>query len=162
MNIIEVVSETDREQIIHIIKRSYATVAAEFGLTSENAPTNPAFLTREQFHKHLNKEVALFGLKRDDMFLGCVAIEQSAKEKECYYLERLAVLPEERHQGFGRQLLDFAVQAVRDRKGRRIEIGIIADHSLLRKWYTSYGFAVTGTKQFEHLPFEVCFLAMDL
>jgi GNAT superfamily N-acetyltransferase len=162
MTIIEIKTEPQFEQVFHVIKRSYATVAAEFGLTGENAPTNPAFLSQEQFSTYLEKEVVMFGLMKEDVLVGCTALEKSADREDCYYLERLAVLPEERHQGFGRQLLDFAVQAVRNRKGRRIEIGIIADHSLLKKWYTDYGFAVTGTKQFEHLPFKVCFLAMDI
>jgi hypothetical protein len=35
-------------------------------------------------------------------------------------------------------------------------------HTKLKKWYSSQGFIETGTKDFEHLPFRVCFMNKPL
>lgn len=162
MDLLEIIKVEHREQAFHVIRQSFAVVAEDFGLTKENAPTNPAFISYEQFCTYFEKDIVLYGLSKDDAIVGCVAIEKSSRNEHCYFIERLAVLPEEQHQGYGKRLLDWAVQAVRDRRGNRVEIGIISEHAVLKKWYLDYGFFITGTKRFEHLPFEVCFLSMDL
>jgi hypothetical protein len=45
---------------------------------------------------------------------------------------------------------------------RSLEIGIIAGQEDLRTWYAKLGFMEKGRKHFEHLPFEVLFMAYRL
>ena len=61
-------------------------------------------------------------------------------------------------QGYGRQLIDAAVRAVKEAGGRRISIGIINENTVLKEWYKSNGFTETEIKEFPHLPFSVCYL----
>jgi len=39
---------------------------------------------------------------------------------------------------------------------------MINESTILKNWYKKLGFRETGTKNFEHLPFTVCFMDMNL
>lgn len=141
-----------------IIRNSFITVADDFGLTVNNAPTNPAFITYENLQKSIEKGMELYIKYENNDAVGCVGIQRSSSNKEIYYIERLAVLPEKRHLGIGKSLLDFAFYEVNKRKGKEISIGIIDENKVLKKWYIEYGFIEKETKIYEHLPFTVCLM----
>lgn len=146
----------DLDKWVELLRASFITVADEFGITRENAPTNPAFADTDSLLRMIKKGVSLFGAYFDSRRAGFVALEKA--ENGCWYMERLAVLPEYRHKGIGRKLIDFSCETVKERGGDKISIGIINDNKVLKNWYTEYGFTQTGTKVFKHLPFEVCFM----
>jgi len=79
-----------------------------------------------------------------------------------WYLEKLAVAPEWRHQGLGAALMTRAVAEVREQGGKSISIGIIADNIRLMRWYERFGFRRSGTRRFASLPFLVCYMSLDL
>jgi ribosomal protein S18 acetylase RimI-like enzyme len=137
------------------------TVAKELNLTRENAPTNPAFLTMKKLLESIEKNVEFFIACENNKICGCVGIQQGKEEGE-YYIERLAVLPAFRHRQYGKKLLDKAIEEIKMRNCKYISIGIINENIRLKKWYLDYGFIEKGTKRFEHLPFTVCFMGIDL
>jgi hypothetical protein len=55
-------------------------------------------------------------------------------------------------------LIGFVTDYVGNNGGKKVSIGIINENRRLKDWYISCGFAETGTRKFEHLPFEVCFM----
>lgn len=146
------------DECAEVIRNSFITVADELKLTRANAPTNPAFIENDALNSMYEKNIDMFVVTNEDACIGFVALEKA--DNGVYYLERLAILPEYRHKGYGKMVLDFAVSHVRERKGKRISIGIINENEVLKNWYLSYGFIETETKAFQHLPFTVCF--MDL
>jgi ribosomal protein S18 acetylase RimI-like enzyme len=75
-----------------------------------------------------------------------------------YELNHLAVLPEWRHYGYGRRLLDFCKAKVRELSGEKISIGIVEENTRLKDWYASNGFIHRGIKKFEHQPFTAGFM----
>lgn len=141
-----------------LIRKSFLTVANEFGLTKENSPINGAFLEYDRLLSEYNRGIKMFGLFEDGEQVGFVALEE--KDGGIFYLEKLAVLPEYRHKGYGRMLIDYSKAFVAEHGGKEISIGIIYENKRLLSWYESYGFEVTETKQFEHLPFTVCFMRL--
>ena len=82
----------------------------------------------------------------------------SKESDDAYELHNLAVLPEYRHNGFGKLLLDHAKETVKSLGGNTIKIGIIEESTVLKNWYISNGFVHTGTKKFDHLPFTSGYL----
>ena len=72
------------------------------------------------------------------------------------------MLPVERHQGFGKMLLNFAFEFIKKNMGRIVSIGIIDENEILKRWYIDYGFIVVGIKKYDHLPFTVCFLEKQI
>ncbi len=139
-----------------VIRESFITVAHDLNLNQENAPTNPAFIKAESLLEAKNKGIRFFGLFERDRQIGCIAIERA--NPTLYYVERLGVLPQYRHKGLGRQLMDFAFDYVKQLDAERISIGVINENEILKTWYLDYGFKETGIKTFAHLPFTVCFL----
>jgi len=145
---------------IQVIRDSFKTVAAEFGLTEQNCPTHPSFITPDRLNDLKSKGGLFFGLFTSGQQIGFVAIEKA--DMELYYIEKLAVLPGYRHLGHGKTLVRFAQNYIRNNGGRKISITVIDEHTVLKKWYQELGFSEIDTKTFPHLPFTVCFMEMEL
>lgn len=152
----ELKDKNDFEECAEVIRDSFITVADQFNLTRENAPSNPAFIETGALVSAHEKGIKYFGLFDDLRLIGCIAVEKAMDN--VYYIERLAVLPEFRHRGYGSMLLNFACSHIEEDGGKTISIGIINEHSVLKKWYLFHGFYETGLKKFDHLPFTVCFM----
>lgn len=60
--------------------------------------------------------------------------------------------------GFGKKLLDYTFSKIKHLAGKKVSVAIINEHTILKKYYITYGFKETGTKSFSHLPFTVCFM----
>ena len=72
------------------------------------------------------------------------------------------MLPEKRHNGFGKALVEHVVKEARASSAKQISIGIIADDRELKSWYAHIGFKEKETKEFKHLPFQVTFMIYQL
>lgn len=140
----------------NVIRRSFATVASEFGITKENCPTHTSFITAGQLNAQHAKGYAMFGLFNGEKMIGFVSVSKEAAG--VYVLHNLAVLPEHRRNGYGKELLNFVKKYACDNGGGIIKIDIIEENNALKQWYTKNGFRHTGTKRFEHLPFTVGFM----
>ncbi|HWQ76187.1 MAG TPA: GNAT family N-acetyltransferase [Syntrophomonas sp.] len=150
----------DLPACLDVIHKSFQTVADEFGLTSENCPTNGAFMPLTRLENDYKKGDQMYGLYEGDNIVGFVQLVK--KENGVFELEKLAVLPEHRHKGYGKQLLRFSAETVSELGRTVIVIGIIEENTRLKDWYTQNGFIHTGTKAFSHLPFTVGFMEMKL
>lgn len=154
----EIGTESDLSGCVHVLSSSFKTIAEEFHLTENNAPTNPAFITYDRLKEFLKKDVTLYGYYIDKELIGCIAIEKSHTEDKTFFIERLAVIPEQRHKGYGTELIHFALNKIKERKGEKASIGIINAHTKLKNWYKKLGFKEVSVRTFSHLPFKVCFL----
>jgi len=143
-----------------IIRRAFATVAEEFGLTLENCAWHPTFLTEERLQGEVDKGLRLFVLQEGDSSVGVVGLRRL--DDGSFALERLAVLPEHRHQGCGARLVEFACQQALQAGGEKISLQIIDEHAELKRWYIRLGFVATGVKQYPQLPFNVCLMEKSL
>jgi GNAT superfamily N-acetyltransferase len=143
-----------------LIRSSFSDVAGRFGLTPQNCPKHPSNCTDEWVEKDMNRGVAYFILESSSTPVGCGALEQV--DSELCYLERLAVLPEERRKGYGRALVDHIINLAKSHGRKQMSIGIIAADSELKQWYTKIGFVEGETKEYSHLPFLVTFMKYDL
>ena len=143
-----------------VIRQSFRTVADEFGLTSENCPSHPAFLNKEHLRALVEGGLRLFGCYDDEKLTGVIGIQQRTSHD--FEIERLAVLPEYRHRGVGAKLMIFAREQIVREGGEKACIGVIDENTVLKQWYEQQGFVVTSIKRFPHLPFSVCFMEMVL
>ena len=87
-----------------------------------------------------------------------VYMSLSKEGEDTFELHNLEVLPEYRHNGFRKLLLDHAKEAVRTLGGKAIKIGIIEESTVLKNWYIANGFVHIGTKKYDHLPFTSGYL----
>ncbi|HPJ33600.1 MAG TPA: GNAT family N-acetyltransferase [Spirochaetota bacterium] len=140
----------------NIIRLSFKTVADHFGLNEINSPSNPAFISIEKL-EDLMQKAQCFGVIENDIPCGFFAIEFAQKARSSY-LERLCIVPEKRHNGYGKSILDFAVKYASAAGSDKISIGIMNKNQILKNWYIDYGFNEVSIKKFPHIPFDVCFL----
>lgn len=158
---IYIAPEQDLSTRVKVLNLSHGTIAGDFNFTKEDNPTNNAFIDEKTLREQLNNGIELYGLKMNNRLVGCIAIEKSKREPSTYYIEKVSVLPEFRHQGIGVRLMDFATAKIKDAGGQIISIALIDSNTKLKKWYLSQGFIETGFKDFEHLPFRVCFMRKE-
>lgn len=95
-----------------VIRESFATIAREFGPTRENCPTHTSFIELDKLRDRFNKCTIMFGYFLDGRIIGFVSLTKSGETS--FELNNLAVLPECRHKGYGRELLDFCKSRVRE------------------------------------------------
>jgi len=143
-----------------VIRTSFATVAKEFNLTEQNCPKHTSFIRPEKLQKYFNQGLLMYGFYEDERLIGYVSL--SKKEDRVFELHSLAILPEYRHKGYGKQLLDFCKVKVKELCGDKITIGIIEENIVLKDWYTANSFVHTGTKKFDHLPFTVGYMMWEI
>lgn len=149
-------SISDTETLSDIIRHSYQTVADRFGLNNSNCPKHPSNCTSEWINSDFERGVIYFILVTDGKETGCVALEKA--DHELCYLERLAVIPDYRNNGFGKDLVDYVFNEAKILGCKRISIGIISKQQDLMDWYSRIGFKEGVTKSFDHLPFDVTFM----
>ena len=154
------VRKEDLPACVQVIRQSFATVAEEFGFTPENAPRFTAFATTEdrlvwQF-VHGRPMVAFW---EENRIAGYYSLE--VKETTCE-LNNLCVLPDYRHGGIGKALLQNAFARAKDAGCHNMHIGIVAENLRLRKWYEENGFVYTREEKFDFFPFTCGYMVYYL
>jgi ribosomal protein S18 acetylase RimI-like enzyme len=158
MEYVRIYANHDLSKAVKVLNKAHGTVAAEFGFTKANNPTNSAFIDEQALKTQLDKGIELYQLTINDKVIGCIAIEKSKKEVDTFYIEKVSVIPEYRNQGYGIKMMDFATNIIRGNGGKWISIALIDSNMKLKYWYLKQGFKETGAKDFPHLPFRVCFM----
>ncbi len=156
------ICQNDILQCVSLIRESFVTVAKEFGLTEENAPRFTAFaVTKERLEWHLNGEHRpMYGYFDGEKLIGYYSL-LIRENGECE-LNNLCVLPNYRHQKIGCKLLENAFKNARNMNCWKMNIGIVEENQVLRKWYEDYGFIHTGTEKYDFFPFTCGYLIKDL
>lgn len=161
MNIKEV-QQNELSECVKVICESFKTVADELGFTEENAPRFTAFATTEQrLNWHLNGEHRPMYVYYDyGVIVGYYSLLLQ-ENRECE-LNNVCVLPAYRHKGIGEKLLNHAFKIAREFGCKKMNIGIVEENVLLRKWYESFGFVHTGTQKFDFFPFTCGYMEKAL
>lgn len=139
--------------VLELIHKSFATVAANFGFTKENCPAHTSFMPYEKLEKFYDLGFLMYGLYEDEKLCGYVSLAK--QQDEHFDLNNLAVLPEKRHCGYGKKLVNFCKEKAAQLKAKKIKIGIIEESFIIKNFYSDLGFAHVGTQEYEHLPFTV-------
>jgi N-acetylglutamate synthase-like GNAT family acetyltransferase len=145
-----------------MIRKSFQTVADEFGFTRENAPRFTAFATTEErLVWQMDSEHRLMFLAEEGNVICGYYSLLLRDENECE-LGSLSVLPEYRHRGIGGELLQHAMKTAREQNRTVISLSIVEENAVLRKWYEGYGAIHTGTRKFDFFPFTCGYMKIML
>jgi len=159
------IREVHREDIpacVNLIRQSFKTVADELGFTEENAPGFTAFATNEErLLWHMNGEHRpMYVFEKAGVLCGYYSL-QIQENDECE-LSNLAVLPEYRHMGIGKQLLEHACSAAGENGCKLMNIGIVEENIKLRKWYEENGAVHIGTEKYDFFPFTCGYMKKEI
>ena len=154
--------KNDIEECVNVIRESFSTVADEFGFTEENAPRFTAFATTsERLEWHLNGEHRpMYAYWENEKIIGYYSLLLQ-DNGECE-LNNLCVLPEYRHKKIGEKLLMNSFDNARNLNCTKMNIGIVEENQVLRKWYEGFGFVHTGTEKFDFFPFTCGYMVKEL
>lgn len=157
---IQPVKHNDIRECVDVIKESFLTVANEFGITPDNAPRFTAFATTEQrLSWQLNNEKRpMFAFVLNGNIVGYYSL--LIKENGECELNNLCVLPQCRHEGIGGQLLLHSFETAKGLGCSKMNIGIVEENQVLRKWYETFGFSHIGTQKFDFFPFTCGYMEL--
>jgi len=159
------IREMTRDEIpvcVDIIRKSFMTVADEFGFTEENAPRFTAFAVNdERLIYQLDVQNRLMFVYVDDGVL-CGYYNLLMNESGECELGSLSVLPEYRHKGYGKELVEHAIKQARKAGFAKLNLSIVEENQVLRKWYEQNGAVHLGTKKFDFFPFTCGYMEIKL
>ena len=160
-----IIREMTLEEIpecVKVIRTSFKTVADEFGFTEENAPRFTAFATDEGrlWYQFSEEHKPMYVYLLDGKIVGYYSLAKL--ENDEVELNNLAVLPEERHSGIGKKLLEDCVEKAKAMGMKKLKLGIVDENEVLRKWYESFGFIHTASVKYDFFPFTCGYMEQDL
>ena len=159
------IREMRRDEIpacVEIIRKSFQTVADEFGFTRDNAPAFVAFAASdERIIKQLDEQHRLMFVYEEEGVL-CGYYNLLMQDNNECELGSLSVLPEYRHKGIGKELLQHSLDEARRAGCTTLNLSIVEENQVLRKWYESNGAEHLGTKKFDFFPFTCGYMKIDL
>lgn len=91
---------------LDIIHKSFQTVADELNLTRETCPSHTAFMPIERLISQFDNDTPMLLYQYNGRFVGYFSLSINDDSVE---LNNLAVLPEYRHLGIGKELVDYAI-----------------------------------------------------
>ena len=148
-------------ECVNVIKSAFKTVADELGFTEENAPRFTAFATDEnRIRSQYDENRPMYVYLEHGKIIGYYSL--AFLENGNIEINNLSVLPEYRHLGIGEKLLEDAEKKTRELGKNKIEIGIVEENQILRKWYEKHGFVHTGTKKFDFFPFTCGYMEKNI
>ncbi len=156
------VKTDDIPACVSVIRQSFQTVAEELGFTEENAPGFTAFATTNErlYYQKDNEHRPMYMICEDDRICGYYSLLLQ-DNKECE-LNNLAVLPEYRHNGIGKKLLEHAIHKAIEMGCEKLNIGIVEENKILRKWYEQNGAVHLETKKYDFFPFTCGYMEVQL
>lgn len=159
---IKEVMEMDIAECVNLIKSSFLTVAEQFGFTEENAPRFTAFATTDDRLRWqlLVEHRPMYAFWSGDMIVGYYSLQLS-DDNTCE-LSNLCVSPKYRHKGIGEELVKHAFHMAKELNRQKMNIGIVEENTILRKWYEELGFVHVGTKKFDFFPFTCGYMKKEL
>lgn len=150
----------DIEIALEVIKISFEGIAEEYNLTIENCKSSGAFIKREMLMSDRARGKIMYGLFIKETMIGFFQLwERSNKE---FILEHISVMPEYRHLGYGKKMLDFSTKEVKKFGGNKITLGFIEHNEKLKLWYLANGFTYKGKKKFKGYPVSIGFMEITI
>jgi ribosomal protein S18 acetylase RimI-like enzyme len=142
----------DSKTITDILNKAFMTVAQQYHFTKENAPRYPAFIGFDVIEKQLIMGFKMYGYAINDQTVGCIGYWNDPDN--LYHIERLATLPEHRHLGIGKKLMEFAENKIMEDGGKLIEIHVLDLNTVLIEWYSKLKYVKIRIDELKHLPFN--------
>lgn len=156
------VEKENISECVRVICDSFITVANEFGFTVENAPRFTAFAaTEDRLNWHLQGEHRpMYAFCDNGAIVGYYSL--LLQENNQCELNNLCVLPSYRHKGIGEELLLHAFKIAQEIGCDKMNIGIVEENEVLKKWYETLGFVHIGTEKFDFFPFTCGYMEKEL
>lgn len=154
------INQSEIDECVLVIKKSFKNIAEEFNITFENSPNYVLFSTNyAKLKAQLDSGHLMFADFENEKIIGYYSLDIYGNECE---INNLCILPQYRHSGNGSRLLKHAVNVAEEKNLKKINISIVEENSKLKKWYEDFGFIHTHTKKFDFFSFTCGYMEMIL
>jgi len=150
----------EASELARVVRAAFRTVAERFHLTEENFAGQSPYCTAEMILADMAEGQIYHVLECEGAICGCVAT--AFKQPDVLHARRFGVLPDKRGAGLGLALAEHVIAIGRQLECACVQCGVIADNVELIAWYQRLGFTITERCRFDHLPFEVIRMSLDL
>ena len=154
----------DSHLITDILNKAFMTVAIQYNFTKETVERFPAFMESVVIDNQLKNGLKMYGYKEDNKIVGCAGY--SFYNDKVYMIERLGTLPEYRHKGIGKKLMEFIENKIRKNGGKIAEIHVVDINEVLIEWYKNKNYKQIRTDKLydgeRKLPFNSCVMNKEL
>jgi GNAT superfamily N-acetyltransferase len=157
---IESLGFDDLSDCLQTIHRAFLPNCETYGFTKENYPDCAAFLAYEDLLEEKRNGTHIYAIRIDGVIAGCVMLKRT--QQDVYSFRRFAVLPEYRHLGFGKQLVEHCRRKAKEYGGKKLRLLMIYQNAHLRALYESYGFTLKEIGHDAQHPFEYGIYEMEL
>ena len=146
-------------ECLQVLHEAFGSVIAQFGITAENMPSNPAFWTLADLERVVARPAEFYAAGVDGRIVGCAFVLPARSRPGTWELRHLAVAPAAGGRGFGEALVVEAERRARAAGATVLRVGIVAANVRLAQWYHDLGFVTVGT---ETLPSLVVIERLEL
>lgn len=155
------VEEKNIPECVNVIRRSFLTVAEEFGFTAEKDPKFTAFAISEEklLHQMNAERRPIFACFSDGVIAGYYSLK--AEENGEVELSNLCTAPEFRHEKIGEELLKHSFKTAKELGFSVMKICVVDANERVKRWYKNHGFSETGERD-DFYPFPCIFMTIDL
>ncbi len=150
---IRTATEADAPVIASIIGESFREQAELLGISRTDYPNYVAFETEARVRSRLDAGVHIALASRGDQVVGTVS--SMRHHQGSIEITRLAVLPAQRGNGYGRELMEYAESRLVALGAAAVEISIVAKFQRLQAYYEQLGYSAVELKRVPSLPFEL-------
>jgi ribosomal protein S18 acetylase RimI-like enzyme len=157
---IRLAERDDIPTLVTIIGTAFRKVADSLGLPLQEGSKHASNITDSWIVTDMDKDVRYFILEADGLPVGAVTVGHARPDVS--FIGRLAVLPDYQGRGLGNKLLTYAIGKAAETGPRYISVGVISDEEHLIQWYRRMGFVVNRRAMYEHFPFEVTMMRLEL
>jgi len=137
-----------------IVDKSFAPIIEKFNIIAEECPGHVGAKVESLLAEKFREGYFPFGYFHEGKQVGFVSITN--KGGGIFELNLISVLPEFRHFGFGKKMLDFCKNKVLELCGNKIEIEVLDVNELVKNWYLENSFVHTNKEKIKFLSFEMC------
>lgn len=152
----------DIPECVNVIRSAFKTVADDLGFTEENAPRFTAFATddRRLYYQLVEEHRPMYVFEKEGKIIGYYSL--SVLNEDEIELNNLSVLPDQRHNGIGKKLLEDCFSRAKEMGAKKVKIGIVEENRILRSWYEDSGFIHTGSIKYDFFPFTCGYMEKEV
>ena len=149
-------------ECVNVIRSAFKTVADDLGFTPENAPRFTAFATDEKrlCYQFTEEHRPMYVFEKDGRIIGYYSL--AILNDDEIELNNLSVLPDQRHNGAGKKLIEDCFARAEEKGARKVKIGIVEENRILRRWYEELGFVHTGSVKYDFCPFTCGYMEKEV
>ena len=156
----QITSDHELRATAQLIRDSFRTVADDLGITQERWPSYVAFISDEELLRTARDGITFYAEFDGDRQVGVFGVKLQDDGK--FWLEKVAVLPDCRHRGIGKRLMEFACVLAGNAGAKILRLATVDDNQVLKDWYAGMGFVPVEVRHFEHVPYSVCLMEKDV